>query len=82
MKFWNRREAYTGFSEAAFLAARNTLVEQGIGYDVRTVSRITPQRDSLMTRGAAPFVDHDSTCQYYIYVDKKDYETARYLLRR
>lgn len=82
MWLWNRREIYTGFSEADFATVRNVLMEHGIPYDFRVSDRVTPWHGSMMTRGANPLTNQDSARQYYIYVDKKDYERAEYLLRK
>lgn len=81
--FLNRKEVLTTFSIGEQATARNILSEHKIPYVTRTVSMsggnsfwMGGQRASWGSIGENP----DYAYQYYIYVHKKNYEEASYLL--
>ena len=79
---WNRNEVYTGTSMQDFCKVRDLLSENHIQYDTRVVNQSDPYRSRTQIRMVSPFVNQEYTSQYYVYVNKKDYEMATYLLRK
>lgn len=78
---WNRKEVYLGYSMQESVHVRDTLAANRIAYDVRTVShsaKRTGVRDQMGRFGENPAFE----MQYYVYVNKQDYENAKYLLRK
>ena len=76
---WQKREVYVGFSLDIFNQQREKLNASGIRYDYRVVDL---QSGTFGRRGARGSygINHQYTKQYYLYVDKKDYENAVYTL--
>ena len=78
---WNRREVFVGFSMQDFVHVRDTLAANRITYDIRTVNHCanwTGARDSMGRFGENPAFENE----YYVYVNKQDYENAKYLLQK
>jgi hypothetical protein len=81
MLLWNRKEVYLGFSTQEFGKVRRTLAANHIPYSIRTVSH------SAMPTGApnrmGRFGENSAFAnQYYVYVNKRDYEAAALLLEK
>lgn len=62
--------------------ARNVLAQNGIKYTYRVVNLLSPGffnsgRTHTFNVGV---VNNDYTRQYYLYVNKKDFEKAKYLI--
>ncbi len=81
---WNRREVYTGFSNEEFNKARAVLVEHGIRCDRRIVNPTRTRATWGTPRAAVAdlFVNQKYASQYYLYVNKKDYDAAMHWLRQ
>ena len=84
---WRRKEVYLGVSMQDFCKVRDLLAENEIVYDYRIVDRNASAntiggRTPARGRINSPFVDQECTSQYYIYVNKKDYERAAYLINK
>jgi hypothetical protein len=78
---WNRKEVYVGFSMQDFVHVRDTLAANRIAYDMRTVNHSTKWTgvpDRMGRFGENPAFES----QYYVYVNKQDYENAKYLLQK
>lgn len=75
---FNRREVYVGFSMKDFGRMRSVLSENQIKYTYKVVSQYNDSRN----RGAGTAgINLDFACEYYLYVHKKDYEEACYLIQ-
>ncbi len=70
----NRKEVYCGISETDFNCIRSILIRNMIDYKYKLSNRLQNGR------GATPFLNGGNTITYYIYVHKKDYEDACFLI--
>lgn len=64
--------------------AREVLAQNGIKYTYRVVNLLSPgffssERSGHVTNAG---INSDFTRQYYLYVNKKDYENAKYLINK
>jgi hypothetical protein len=75
---WNRKEVFLGSSMADFCRARSILAENHIPYDFRVVDHSARQRSYGHSLAAG---NEGQSVMYYVYVNKRDYETAEDLLR-
>ena len=75
MWFWNRVEVYCGFSLSEFSELRDILSSKGIKYSYRLINQNTSTR-----RFGAIGLNTRMEAQYYLYVHKKDYDTAIHYL--
>lgn len=69
--FWNRHEAYVGFSIQDYCRVRDILIDNKIKYISRT-SNHTPSG-----HGGRVGINLDYALMYYIYVHKRDAEKVR-----
>ncbi len=77
-----KQELYAGNSEKEYNRIRTLLKTEQIGYKDDIVSKGTSGLDN--TRGRTGTFGQNPKYEktYYIYVDKKDYEKAKYLLKK
>ncbi len=79
MFLFNRQEVYTGFEIDQLSNIREILATNKIKYKYRVVN-LNVNRN---TRGLPGFTHNRKyDRQYYIYVQKKDYEQAKYLVNK
>ena len=72
---WNRKEVYNGFSIDDFNRIKDILSEREIKYDFRTVNRTTSSAfDSTRGRIGSMGENLKYSYEYYIYVNKDNYE--------
>lgn len=78
---FNRREVYNGFSMQEQAKVRDILAQNGIRYYTRVVNPVSPGGFGR-TRGEMGYWGNnmDFMYEYYIYVHKKDYDKAKYLI--
>ena len=81
---FNRKEIYSTNSMSEQVNIRDILSQNNIYYYVKTVNRMAP---SLFTSGRRSRTgtfgqNMDFSYGYTIYVHKKDYDKARYLINR
>lgn len=81
--FWNKAEVYLGYSVKDFSKVRDILTSNGIEYSCK-----------VTTKGGSAFLDFNRarlsslgdkselSYEYHIYVHKKDYDSARYLINK
>lgn len=79
MFFWQRKEVLITFSIDEFNRAKDMLAANQIFYDWK----ITPEcgRGRNRTMGTS-FMDLSVLRQYYLYVNKKEYERAEHLVKK
>lgn len=78
---WNRKEVYLGLSTQEFFRVRDILSANHIRYDSRTVDHNATASGTRGTMGR--FAENPAyPYQYYVYVNNKDYENAKYLLNQ
>ena len=75
MWFWNRREVYHGFSLKEQSEVRESLRAHHIKYDYRIIN-LNTDRNKRGSYG----INKKYETEYYIYVSKKEYENALYVL--
>lgn len=81
--FFNRKEVYNGLSMEQCSNIRDILSANKIKYDYRCVSN--SNSPSIVSRSAltGSFGENQNFAyMYYVYVHKKDYDQARYLINR
>lgn len=78
MFFLQKKEVLVTFSLNDFNCVKDTLAANHIPYDWKTVPDCG--RRGRRTLGTA-FMDESVLRQYYLYVAKKDYERAQYLVQ-
>ncbi|MBH1941201.1 hypothetical protein I5677_09885 [Mobilitalea sibirica] len=76
MNIFTRRELHITYDLDKFNQLRSTLYAAGIKTSYRCINTTGSNRGRYGTLG----INHDFTYQYYIYVHKKDYERAKYIL--
>ena len=74
---FNRKEVYHGFSMQECYKVRELLLSNHIKYQVKTVDSFRSSGRSA-SRGLG--INMDYAYEYYIYVHKKDYDQAGYIL--
>ena len=78
---WNRKEVYNGFSIDDFNRIKDILSEREIKYDFRTVNRTTSSAfDSTRGRIGSMGENLKYSYEYYIYVNKDNYDEAVFLI--
>ncbi len=77
---WKCKEVFTGFSQQEFVKVQQTLSENGIRFQTRTVNPGRTRGIFTESRIGTPFLNRDFVCQYYVYVANEDYDRAKYLL--
>jgi hypothetical protein len=70
------REVYTSLTMSDFAKAREALGQKGIRYYYRSKNTFGNSRGHTGSLG----INMDYAYQYYLYVKKKDYEQAQYLI--
>ena len=75
MWFWRRREVYHGFSVKEQAQTRQVLADNKIKYDYKVIS-MNGQR----VHGGSFGINKEYENEYYIYVDKNQYDNAIHLL--
>lgn len=76
---FNRREIYNGFSLKGQTQVRNILAQNGIDYSYKSA----PTALGGNSGGYAPVgMGADETVRCVIYVHKKNYEKAQFLIKR
>lgn len=81
--FFNRKEVYNGFSMEQCSNIRDILSANKIKYDYRCVSN--SNSPSIASRSAlmGSFGENQNLAyMYYVYVHKKDYDQACYLINK
>jgi hypothetical protein len=78
---WNRKEVYLGSSMQEFCEVRDTLSANHIRFGSRTVDHNATASGTRGTMGRFA-EDPEHLYQYYVYVNNKDYENAKYLLNQ
>ena len=82
LTLFNRKELLTTWSMEEQTRVRDVLAQNGIDYRVKTV--VPTARTALAASGRSRTgsfgIRTDCAYQYYIYVHKKDYATARSLI--
>ena len=80
---FNRKELFTTYSMEKQAALRQALADAGIDYTVQTMDRSSPSPFSAGSRGRMGTfgTPMERMLTYVIYVKKKDYEYAQYILR-
>jgi hypothetical protein len=76
MWFWNRKEIYFGTSLKEFSDLRDIVALSGIRYDYKIMDHSSSTRGRFGNLGLNPNYEK----QYYLYVHKKDYENAKYII--
>jgi hypothetical protein len=76
---FSRKEVYHGFSMQDCYKVRELLAANHIKYQVKTVDSFRSSGRSA-SRGAG--INMDYAYEYYIYVHKKDYDQAGYVLNQ
>jgi hypothetical protein len=74
--FFNWKEVYIGFSLEELSKVRECLAMDHLKYDYRVVSHSSRSRGRFGSLG----IDMNYDKQYYVYVKRKDYERAKYLV--
>jgi hypothetical protein len=83
MWFWNRAEVYLGWSLEEFSKMKSLLVDNYIKYDYKVVDNSSYGVSNRRASGMGTFGENSKfRVQYYLYVYKKDYERAQYILSR
>lgn len=81
MLFWSRIEVYSGYSMKDFNELRDILAANNLKYDYRLVNRNSSGvLSSNRSRFAVLGLNHSLETQYYLYVHKKDYDNAMFLM--
>ena len=75
---WNRKEVFTGFLVKDFYKVLNTLKVNQIKYVYRIINLNSDSRVRFGTFGENP----DYTSEYYVYVNKQDFEKADFYLHQ
>lgn len=78
MLFWNRIEVYCGYSMKDFSELRDILVSNGLKYYDRLVIR--KHHGTNSNHSGIATLGQDRKTQYYLYVHKKDYDNAMFLM--
>ena len=78
MFFWQKKEVLVTFSLNYFNLVKDIVAANNIPFDGRTVR--SWGRRGRRTLGTA-FMDESVLRQYYLYVSKKEYERAQYLVQ-
>lgn len=77
----NRKEIYHGFSISEFNRIKDILSRESINYDFRTVNRNTSAGfDTSRGRIGSMGENMKYSYEYYIYIHKKDYDEAVFLI--
>lgn len=80
---WNRKEIYNGFSINKLNRIKDSLSQKGIKYDVKVVNRTTSSGfDTSRGRIGSMGENHKNSYKCYIYVHKKDYNAACYIINK
>lgn len=79
MFFWQKKEVLVTFSLVDFNRVKDILSANQIPYDWKTMPECGNRGNRTM--GTA-FMDQSVMRQYYLYVKKKDYERAEYIIRK
>lgn len=82
--FFNRRELCIVFSIKEQSKIRQTLVSNNIKYHIKVVNRMSPSPFSGASRGrtVTSGQNMDLNYEYIFYVNKKDYDLAKYLINK
>ena len=77
----NRKEVYSGFSMEEFSRIKDILSVKGIKYDFKIVNRSTSSGfDSTRGRIGSMGENLKYSYEYYIYVNKNDYDDAIFII--
>ena len=81
---FNRKEIYLTYSMSEQVKVRDILSQNNIDYYVKTVNRMAPSlfAPGRRSRTGTFGQNMDFSYEYTIYVHKKDYDKARYLINR
>lgn len=79
MFLWQKKEVLVTFSMEDFNRVKSVLAANHIPYDWKVTPEAGSGRDRTM--GTA-FMDQSVLRQYYLYVKKKDYARAEFLVRQ
>ncbi|NLK98537.1 MAG: hypothetical protein GX272_10750 [Epulopiscium sp.] len=77
INIWNRKEIFVGFSVKKFNEILDLLSRNKIQYKYKIINRTHPKLEGMDTN----WEDMKYSGVYYIYVHKKDYESARAVLQ-
>lgn len=78
MFFWRKKEILVTFSLDDFNRVKDILAANHIPYDWKTVPDCGGRGSR---RFGTAFMDESVLRQYYLYVEKKEYERAEYLVK-
>lgn len=82
MCFFAKKEVLNTFSYEKFTSARSSLSQNNISYSVKVVDQSgAGPFESTRTRAGSYGLKQDWVKQYYVFVDKKDYEKALYVIQ-
>lgn len=81
---FNRKEIYLTYSMSEQAKIRDKLSRSNIKYYVRTINRMSPSPFASGMRGRTGSFGQniDLKYEYIIYVHKKDYEQAKYVINQ
>lgn len=80
---FNRKEVYLTYSINKQAEIRKILSQNNIKYSVKTINRMSSSPISRGTRRmGAVGQDMDLNYEYTIYVHKKDYDKAKYIINK
>ncbi len=78
-----KKEIYCGFDMAEFNRVRDALDNAGIKHTYKVVDLVTPSCMMGKLAGTRTVSDKSApTKQYYVYVDKSDYEKAEMIIKK
>ncbi len=79
---FNRKEVYLTYSMREQAKIRDILSRNNIKYHVKTINRMSPSPFASGTRARAGSFGQntDLNYEYIIYVHRKDYEQAKYVI--
>lgn len=80
---FNRREVYLTYSIDEQAKIRKKLAQNNIKYYIKTINRMSPSPIARGTRSVGTLGQKTgSNYEYIIYVHKKDYDQARYIISK
>ena len=83
INIFNRKEVYLTYSINEQTKIRRELSRSKIKYHIKTINRMSSSPISMGTRRMGSVgQDMDLNYEYAIYVHKKDYDKAKYLINK
>ncbi|HZK28508.1 MAG TPA: hypothetical protein VFD00_13310 [Thermoclostridium sp.] len=81
MFLFNKMDVYMGYSIEELSKVRDTLKKEGIKYSYKVLNR-SGQWSGRRSRRGTFGINMDYERQYAVYVHRKDFERAKYLVNR